>query len=110
MTNVVVSGDDISIIQTLKRSGVAVNISTATKVESRLRSANSSDFMSPVVEQANSGGANWTTGVVEHLFPPSATESSRYEGPLILETQVTLGGKKTTWRSNDLSMVRGMIP
>ena len=110
MTNIVVSGDDISILQTLKRAGVAVNISTATKVESRLYSANSTDFMTPVTEQINTGNASWSAGVVEHLFPSSATEASRYEGQLILETQVTLGGKKTTWRSTDLSMVRGLIP
>ena len=63
-----------------------------------------------MVEQGTSGGADWSAGVVEHVFLSAQTLDSAYVGAVLLETQVTIAGLKTTWMSSGVQLLRGTIP
>lgn len=109
MSITLVTGDDLLIAQTLKKNGATFDMTAATEVKSRLLVEKTKAPLTDAVVQTNTGSANWSASLVHHLFPSALTADLTYEGPVILETQVVLASKKTTWFATGLTMVRGTI-
>jgi len=106
---IIVTGDDVVLLQTLKKDGAVFNMAAATEVKSVLLAASTRAPLFTAVAQVSSGNADWAASLVEHIFPSATTAPITYTGPAILETQVTLAGKKTTWFSTNLVIVAGTI-
>jgi hypothetical protein len=104
-----VTGDDVTLLQTLKKDAATFDMSAATDVKSVLLAASTREPLFDPVAQIEAGGADWSASLVEHVFPAATTALITYTGPAILETQVTLSGKKSTWFSTNLVIVAGTI-
>jgi len=106
---VIVTGDDVVLLQTLRKDGATFDMSAATAVQSVLLAAATREPLIAPQEQLAAGGADWSVSLVEHLFSAAVTAAITYTGSAILETQVLLDGRKSTWFSTNLVIVAGTI-
>lgn len=105
---ILVTGDDVALLVTLKKNGQTFNMSTASEVKAAVISTDKANtYIGPVI-QADSGGADWTNSLVEVLFNSTETNITEY-GNALLEIQVIDNAKKTTFFGT-VKIVQGTIP
>jgi hypothetical protein len=88
-------GDDGTILATLKKNGVAQDVSAATDVKAAIRDEYELINGSQVT-CTDTGNADWTNGVVEVIFPAANTTTMR-PGVCSLEIQVNESSALSTW-------------
>jgi hypothetical protein len=107
----VFTGDDWDIAVTLKKDGSPFDVSTATAIEAAIVSTDDRgvEVLVPAVTlDSGATGADWANGVVV-VEIPSASTGSLSSGAAYIEIQVTMGGKKSTWPRNKLTVKKGTI-
>jgi len=77
---------------TYKEDGVAQNIASGYTVVARLISQ-TGEVLIDDVTQANTGGASWSTGVIECVFPATSTDNLEGQDAFVVAT-VTTGSVK----------------
>lgn len=105
------TGDDWAIAVTLKRNGLAFDVSGATAIKAAIVTDSweaPSQLVADVTLSAGATGADWANGVVVVEVDEATT------GPLtpqraFLEIQVDFSGDKTTWPRNELIIKKGTI-
>lgn len=106
----VFTGDDWDITVTLKKDGVAYDVSTATDISASIVDSDGiapNTVISAVTCDSGATGANWASGVVVVEIPNGSTNVTPQNA--YLEIQVTLGGKKSTWPRNNIVIKKGTI-
>lgn len=107
----VFTGDDWDIIVTLKKDGVAYDVSTATEIKASIVDSNSlspSVVVAPVVLSIGATGADWANGVVVAEIPNATTAPLSPQTGWV-EVQVEIGGKKQTWPRQQIDIKTGTI-
>ena len=105
------TGDDWDIVVTLKKDGVAYDVSTATAIQAAVVSDDGTaptTIVSAVTLDSGATGANWAKGVVI-VEIPAATTASLTSQRAFVEIQVTIGGKKSTWPRQAVDVKVGTI-
>jgi len=105
------TGDDWDIVVTLKKDGVAFDVSTATAIQAAVVSDDGTaptTIVSAVTLDSGATGASWATGVVV-IEIPAATTGALTSQRAYVEIQVTLGGKKSTWPRQPIDIKVGTI-
>ncbi len=105
---VIVTGDDVVLLQTLNKQGATFNIPVSSTVTCRLVSDDHCEVLSdPVVQSNGTAGADWANSLVAISLPSAVTSLIEKTGFAILETQVDDNGK-LTWFSK-VKIVKGNI-
>lgn len=105
---ILVTGDDLSVVATLKKNDLVFNIPIASVVTAKLVSTNHSTvYSSEAVQVSTTPGADWTNSLVVVEFAPADTSAITFQGKALLEIQVDDNGK-STWFSA-VKIVTGQI-
>jgi len=110
ISNIIVSGDDINILQTLTKDLATFTIDAGATVKASLVSrgaANKTVLVAPVTVLEAATGADWANSLLVIVFPSADTASLTTLGVMELEIQVDDGGK-LTWHVN-VEMLQGTI-
>ena len=108
----IITGDDTEVSITLRDpAGVVVNLSTASEIQARLVTLDSSGYLTPVYDcdllHANADLAN---GVVVVEVVGTDTKA-RVNGSAKWEVQVIIDAKKTTYLGTEtVSIIKGWVP
>ncbi len=107
----VFTGDDWSIIMTLKKDGVAFDVSASTEILASIVSDDQNDpstIVSAVPCLIGATGADWPNGVVA-IEIPNATTTPLEAREAWVELQITLDSKKQTWPRQKIIIKKGTI-
>ena len=104
------TGDDWAIPLTIKKNGLALDISTATItacvgfVEGRV----GQPLTPSVAQSSGAAGADWATGQLVVEFPLATTGTIKRYGALFIEITITLGGVRKTWPRYTIEVYKGL--
>ena len=104
------TADDWDVTVTLKKDGVAFDVSSATNISASVVDSdgtNPQTVVAAVTLDSGATGADWANGVVVAEFAAANTDVT--PGNAFVEIQVTLSGKKTTWPRNNIVIKKGTI-
>ena len=105
------TGDDWICSVTLKRNGVAQDVSLATDISAAVVSSddqNVTEIIGATTQSSGTAGADWANGVVVVKFPAASTSVTEY-GQRYIEIQVTIGGDKESWPRQAFLVKKGII-
>jgi len=107
----VFTGDDWDISITLKKDGVAFDVSAATEILGSVVDSDGttvSTIIGTVTADSGATGADWANGIVVLEFANANTASLDPQKGWV-EIQVTIASKKTTWPRPSLDIKEGTI-
>lgn len=108
ISNTIVSGDDITIQQTLTKDDVVFLINSTATIKASLVSADRTTvIVAPVGVLEATAGSDWANSKIIILFAEADTTSLTTFGPMLIEIQVDDGGK-LTWHTK-VEMLQGTI-
>jgi hypothetical protein len=94
----IVTGDSISLAVTLYKGSSTFVISGTAVVKAMLVSTNHRESYSVAVTQSNAtSGADFQQSLVVVVLPGLVTQDISYQGPALLEIQVSESGVDKTW-------------
>lgn len=104
---VLVTGDDISIEQTLTKNGVVFSIDSGATIQAAMITRNYAKLVDPVSVLEATVGSDWGNSHIIIEFPEAATTALTDVGPIFIEIQVNDGGKLTWFSKTEI--VKGTI-
>lgn len=115
MSATITTGDDATILHTLKKNGVVFNIPDTALVTCRLITMDHEVMTTVVTQQHTTNGADWANSLIAVIIPADVTatitdEPRPWKSGSIkakLETQVDDSGKLTWFES--VTIVKGTI-
>lgn len=104
----IITGEDATFTVQLKNSaGSSFDMSTASEVLAVLH--DEKNAISAEVACADSGGADWSTSLVEVVFSDTETAAFTGTGGAYVEIQTTVSGTKTRYRTSGVIVKQGFI-
>ena len=92
----IVTGDDVSLLVTLKKNGATFDMTGATVKAAIVDNSRSVKLTGDVAQSSGTAGADWANSLVAVRFSSTDTAITA-TGPAWIEIQVEAGGLKTTW-------------
>jgi len=96
MSTDLVAGDDITLLATLYKDQETFDMSGASEVKAKVISLNKKTTYFPEkILSSGAEGADWANSLIAIGWSSADTAAVTYNGPALLEVQVTLVGKET---------------
>jgi len=105
------TGDDWNVQVTLKKDGVATDVSAASAIEASIVDSDGiapATLVAAVTCDSGATGADWANGIVIVEIPNASTTSLDPQNAY-MEIQVTTAGLKETWPRSNLVIKKGTI-
>jgi len=107
---VVTQSDDVLVILHLQRNGKPFNVAAATAIDAAIVDAAGAAVVASAAMSSGHAEADWANGIVACEWASANTGGITAIDQLWIEVQVTIGGKKRTWKKVQVQGQVDVIP